>query len=132
MIEDIVYQCFYDVDVPLQKRRSRIDFFDDVIYVSNKLADYLSRIGCTHIDDFLNHTVYPTLHLSYTFLWNRPFASITERLHKYQRIKQAISEPHFQKMIIHRQNNYSKFELFCYTHNSIFGLLFLRMLRNYF
>lgn len=131
MIEDIVYQYFSYSDSPFTIRRSRLDFYDDVIVVANKLTSFLSKIDCTCIDHFLEVKIYSTLKLSYDLLWDIPYHSFSERSLKYRRIREALSEVHFQNLIQKSKGNFSICEFFCMKHKMVYAILCLRKLRHF-
>ncbi len=127
MISDIVYACIYRTERPLEERRSRLDFFDDVIAVSNKLAVYLQSIGCPNIDDFQKVSIYETIMSAYKYLWNASNGEQSKR-RKFRRIKKAISEPEFQKMIQVNRGYYTRMEYRFLRRKWVYGLAFLRLI----
>ena len=129
MIEDVVYQCFSHSDSPFTTRRARLDFYDDVILVANKLTGYLAEIGCTCIESFLELKIYSTLQLSFDLLWDIPYHSFSEKIFKYRRIRAALSETHFQKLAQKRKDSNSICEFFCLKHKMVYSILCLRKLR---
>ena len=131
MIPDVVYRCFSYADSPFLKRRARVDFYDDVVVVARKLELFLNRTGLYATKRYFNASIYPTLKLSYDLLWSIPFQTLEERIQKYKRIKIAMSNPYFKRMIREYRWSCGWLEHFSLKHCSILGLLLVRVFRNF-
>lgn len=131
MIPDAVYQYYVETNAQLSERRSRLDFFDDVVYVSETLSDALRQWNCDDAKEFRRISIYYTLKTAYDLLWSVKPENFAQRMRKCMRIKRAISEDLFQEMITDYRNRYSILEYVFLKRKCVTGIMFLRVIRNY-
>ena len=132
MIPDVVYIRNSSADSPLEKRRSRIDFYDDVLFVAHMLEVYLREYPQHQRERMLEISIFPTLKLAYSFLWSTSGPTVGSRVKKYRRIKCAMGQEMFRKMAQFYKREYTMLEYICMTHNILWGILVIRVIRRFF
>lgn len=126
MIPDSVYQYFSEAGVAIESKRSRRDFFDDVLFASKKLACFVTPQWA---EKYQQKTIYPTLKLAYELLWTVEFPNHKLRREKYMRIARAIADETAQKMFTFYKANFVRMEYRYMKKKSIWGILIVHGLR---
>lgn len=132
MIPDVVYRYISWTSESIAAKRSRRDFFFDILLVSDKLTRYLSAIPLDDPEKFHKKSIYPTLRLAYDVLWTIETPNFSARRRKYKRIKQAVSDKTFQKMLIHFKKDFKRADHICLRAKSVWALVCLNGLRKLF
>ena len=132
MVPDVVYLCYPQEDIPLLERRSRKDFYDDVLVVSRKLTKFLSNLQSGEAVRIQEMSIYPTIKLAYGLLWSTEAPNLSARIKKYKRIKKAMSAVEFGQIVQYYQSEYTPVEYVCLKHRCLFGLLVVRVIRRFF
>ena len=129
MIPDTVYEYFSEEGITAASKRSRKDFFDDVIAASKKLNLFVSTRSAQQIEKYQQKTIYPTLIFAYDLLWTIESPDFKHRLRKYKRIAQALRNTTAQKMFSFYKNRFAPLEYYFMKKGNICGILTIHGIR---
>lgn len=129
MIPDEVYLYFSEEGITAASKRSRRDFFDDVLLASKKLDLFVSVFPQKWEEKYRQKTIYPTLKLAYELLWQIETPSYRHRKEKYKRIARAIADETAQKMFSFYKATFASVEYYFMKKCSIVGILVVHGLR---
>ena len=132
MIPEVVYHYISLTTSSVTQRRARKDFLFDVLRVSDKLTEFLSSFSLNDSDEFHKRSIYPTLRLAFDIIWMTETPDINTRIKKYKRIKQALKDDTFKKMLKLYKNTFSRSEYICLRLHSVYSLVFVNLLKKIF
>lgn len=129
MIPDAVYTYFSKAGVSVADKRSRRDFFDDILLASQKLEEFVAKSSPKLAETYQQETIYYTLLVAYKALWTIVPSNNKQRKQKYKRIARAINNERAQRMFLFYKANFSRLEYFFIKRGCIGGILAVHGLR---
>lgn len=122
MIPETVYTFFSVMGDSVESKRSRSDFFDDVLVASQKLDAFVTAVAPKWADKFQQETIYPTLKLAYDLLWSIKAQNPEQRKQKYMRIARATANKTAQHMFSFYRDRFTKMQYFFIKRGNIWGI----------